>query len=67
MIGKNATLGEGQAVVRLAMGRIGSRKTFGVGWIDVHHKDSGNVDGIFFEVIKRLNSIEDSVLMHLCA
>ena len=40
-------------------------KSFGKSWIDVIHKNSGNVDRILFEVVKRADCVEEGRVVDL--
>jgi hypothetical protein len=66
-ISKDATLGDGQAIARLALGWIVGTKTFCIGWIDVRHEDSRDVEGILFEIIERMNGIQKGAVIDLSA
>ena len=58
-------LGDCQAIARLAVGWIMGTKTFCVGWIDVGHKDSDNVEGIFFEIIEQTDCVQKGAILDL--
>jgi hypothetical protein len=58
-------LGDGQAIACLAVGWIVGTKTFCVGWVDVRHEDSGNVEGIFFKIIEQTDGVQKGAVIDL--
>jgi hypothetical protein len=64
-VSKDVTLGDGQAITRLAVGRIVGTKTFWVGWVYVRHEDS--VEALFFKIIEQMNGIQKGAVIDLSA
>ncbi len=40
-------------------------KTFCIGWVDVRHEDSSDVEGIFFKIIEQTDGVQKGAVIDL--
>ena len=64
-IREEGTLSDSRLWPSLAKVGVVHTKSFGQGGADVIHKNNSNVDGVFFELIKGTNSIEEGGIVDL--